>query len=166
MHAIVDSNLVSLRAHERTRGANMTLGGYHMSEVIPTEEFVIRRGLLDQADGDHLYLISQFLPFTLGRTGLARDVLRDPAPGGIDLAKAAGITVAGIDLRTSPGYEPVIVTASVARGPLLVIDGHHRLTAHILAGRPLDGVVVYVCEHHRLMDWQRYGYVPPTMRLT
>ncbi len=62
-----------------------------------------------------------------------------------------------VDLRRQMDLEPILVTNDAYSGPLIAIDGNHRLTAHYLRHQSVDAVNVFVAVHQNILMW---GFVP------
>ena len=66
-----------------------------------------------------------------------------------------------LDLASAGGMEIVLVADSIQAGILYVIDGNHRLIAHWLQGRELEGIPVLLAVHERIGSW---AYIPDYLR--
>ncbi|MDB4439372.1 DUF1364 domain-containing protein [Planctomicrobium sp.] len=61
-----------------------------------------------------------------------------------------------VDLRTSEGLEPVIITDDLSSEILMVIDGTHRLSAQYLSGKGIQGVKAYVCVDRNISNSKHF----------
>lgn len=145
MKDIVQVDLATIRAHEaKQKRLNVSLGSYHMP---PAEEFINWRVVLEKGDLDRLYLLSDFLKHTGGSCKL-KDIKSENNK--IIQEKMNEST----DLRVSPDLAPIIVCTGLESRPLSVIDGNHRISAHYLLHKGIDGAHAYVCVHDQIFKWR------------
>jgi hypothetical protein len=141
--------------HEQRTKASVQFGSYNMSRHAPRDE--IKYFHLELSDGDlnRLFLLweSTFIPHTLNNSCRLTDVT--PTAASMAMARCPPGGKISVDLTSSTGQEPILITTDLNCGPLITIDGNHRLTAHYLRHRRVDGVKVFLGVH---LDW---NFIPP-----
>lgn len=120
--------------------------------------------ILDSADLDRVILWWENQDYTRNKTCRVIDLL----PCAKTLARVQSFIVGNdakrllpLDLRSADGMELCVIADSLDGDFLYVIDGNHRLIAHWLQGRHLDGVATYVAVHDGLKNW---AYIPDYWR--
>lgn len=63
-----------------------------------------------------------------------------------------------IDLSTSDSWAPVFVSPNLDTGSLVAIDGNHRLMAHFLTHKSIQGLQAYLFVHPNITNWK---WFPP-----
>jgi hypothetical protein len=152
-------SLATVQQHELDTNSNVRLGGYHMDRFCPTAEFCCHRVQLQHSDGDRLFLlgISAFISQTQRDSCRLRDLL----PTAASIPNVASFVRDGVDLRSQPCLELVLVGAQLQLGHLVAIDGNHRMMAHYLNHASVEGVPAFVCVHKNITQW---SYIPTLAR--
>ena len=154
---IRSSSIHEVQAHERATKANACLGGYGMVTHCPLADIVCMHITLTQSDLSRLFVLQDFAKCT-----------RDQSCQLIDVVPASAILAAmehqpknavnELDLTVAKGMELVLCGTSVDDGPLIAIDGNHRLLAHYIRSGSIEGVPAYIGIHPKMYDWPM---VPP-----
>ena len=156
MNHTIPITLEDVRALEERTNSNVRLGRYDMGEFSPTKEFDCYKTVLDQSDLDRLFLLSDFHMMT--RTASCK--LADVQSGQIPETSMSRIS-RDIDLTTLAGCEIEIVSPSMDDGPLVIVDGNHRVVGHFLNRGTIQDVPAFVCIHRNILVWP---HVPSTAR--
>lgn len=130
----------------------------------PADGYRAFRAVLEHSDLERIFLWFEFRKHTRDGTAKLTDALPESAGEKRIRRFIDGDSTRGwwpIDLRTASGFEPVLLTNDMMRGPLCGIDGNHRLVAQFLSGKGLNQVPVYVCFHTNMLEW---AYIPATAR--
>jgi len=153
--------LAEIQSHEERTGANVRLGGYKMNTHCPTSEIQCFHIELNDLDLERLFLLWEptFIPHTHNRTCRLCDVT--PTAEAMAMERRSVGEKNLVDLTAGTGNEPVLVTSDLTHGPLIAIDGNHRLTAHFVRHRRVGGVRVYVGVHAKVLGWH---FIPPHAR--
>lgn len=151
--------VIVVQEHERRVGANVKLGGYHMSDIFPPVEFKAFIATLDVDDLDRLFLLGNFSGVTQDRTCKVKDVVLSPGTSTIE--KVEGIIAKGAHSGLATNPEIVMVTTDAQHGPWVITDANHRTIAWHRTRGNIDGVLAFVCEHPLINKW---AYVPRAAR--
>ena len=157
------ATLAEIQNHEQRTDANVRVGGYNMDRHCPVGEIQYFHLELTSADLSRLFLLWE--PTFISHTQNLSCRLVDITATAESMAMARRPTgeVNSVDLIHTSGLEPVLVTNSLNNGPLVTIDGNHRLTAHYARTRSIEGVRVFVGVHANVLGWE---FVPPLARCT
>lgn len=149
---IRSSSIHEVQAHERATKANACLGGYGMVTHCPLADIVCMHITLTQSDLSRLFVLQDFAKCT-----------RDQSCQLIDVVPASAILAAmehqpknavnELDLTVAKGMELVLCGTAVDDGPLIAIDGNHRLLAHYIRSGSIEGVPAYIGIHPKMYDW-------------
>jgi hypothetical protein len=158
-----NATLEEIRNHEERTNANVRIGGYEMEEHCPTGEIQYFHVELTSSDLARVFLLGEqtFAPHTKGRSFKLVDITSTAES--MAMARRPAGEVNRVDLHVDSGLEPVLVSNNLECGPLVTIDGNHRLTAHYARSGTIDGVKVFVAVHSNMLAWD---FVPPLARLT
>jgi hypothetical protein len=145
--------------HEESTSANVRLGGYKMYEHCPTNEVQCYRVVLEDKDIDRIFLLNEvtFVKLTTGQTFKLSDLTHDAKT----LNRVNSFLKDGVDLRSHPGLELILVCEDLDTGSLTTIDGNHRLMAHYLTFGSVQEVPAYVYIHTNMNKWY---FIPPLAR--
>jgi hypothetical protein len=121
----------------------------------PVSGFLCYLASLEASDEDRVFFWWQHQVHTVGQTGKWTDVLPNAAENSDRIRDfLEGNLAKGyvpVDLRTADGFEPMFITHDFDLGPLLAIDGNHRLEAQRISGEGLAGAMCYVCCHPAIL---------------
>jgi len=158
MNIIEQIEYDKLKQFEDQIGGNVKVGGYEMDNICPINEGHCYQIKLQENDIDQLFL--------LGETtfkGLTHDK-NYRLSGIIDSVKKLDRVKYWIDkkldLRSSPEWSPVFVSPNTD-GPIITIDGNHRLMAHYYQHKNIEGLQGYLFVHPNIQKW---GFAPNDAR--
>lgn len=154
MKIIRPVDIKEIREHEVKTKANVIIGGYNMDIYCPISEFVSFWVMLEEADWDRLFLISQFAQYTHGNTGKVIHAR--------ELSEKTESTVALYSSMQSVCPALLIVSANIETASLIIIDGNHRAIAQYRKQKGSNIPAAYVCIHPNINKW---GYVPKGARV-
>ena len=157
MQNLEEVSVSVVQAFEQAINSNARIDSYGLEKLCPVREYKAFKVKLEAHDIGRLYLLGEFVKHTAGHTGLVADIL--PAMG--YNPRVLQFTATTFDLRAAAGKELVIVTPDERTGPLVVIDGNHRVIAQQLNYHTVEGILAYVCSHARVIEW---GFVPEYAR--
>ena len=124
-----------------------------MDKICPIVEGTSYQTNLEESDKDRVFLLNEptFKHFTENENFRLSEII----PNVKKVDRVNYWLNEKLDLRNSPEWSPVLVSPSVSCGPY--IDGNHRLSAHWLQHKTIDGIHCYIFEHSRIMEW---GFIP------
>lgn len=155
------ATLDEVRHLEHRTNANVRIGSYNMDCFCPIYEMQFVHMELTWADLSRMFLLWEptFIQHTKFQSCKLDEITSSAESMAMQRRSPGDVNM--IDLTMSAGLEPVLVTDSLEHGPLVAIDGNHRLTAHYARRATIDGVKVYVGIHDNMLEWQ---FVPPLAR--
>lgn len=155
--------LSALQNHEQRTNANVRVGGYGMDQICPIGEIKCFHIVLTSADLPRVFLLweATFIPHTEKQSCRLVDITATAEQ--MAMARRPTGEINSVDLINTSELEPVLVTNNLDVGPLVIIDGNHRLTAHYARFRSIDGVRVFVGVHAKVLGWK---FVPPLAKST
>jgi hypothetical protein len=154
-----NSSLEEIQAHEMATGANVRLGGYGMDGHWPLAEVICMHVTLSGCDLERLFVLPDFKGCTWNHSCQLVDI-NDSALA-VAMERQAAKATNDLDLTVRSQLELVLVGIDVSHGPLVTVDGNHRLLAHYTRHRSIDGVPAYVGIHPNMHNWP---FVPPLAR--
>lgn len=152
------ATLAEIQTHEQRVNANVRIGGYNMDKLCPTTEFQYFHMELESSDLARVFLLWErtFVSQTQGNSCKLVDITTTAESMAMQRRPTGEVN--GVDLINCSGLEPVFVTDDLEYGPLVTIDGNHRLTAHYSRFRRIDNVKVFVGVHPSVLGWE---FIPP-----
>ena len=151
-----NSSLKEIQSHEFAIRANARLGGYGMYEHCPITEIVCMHATLSEFDVKRLFVLPEFRKHT--RDHSCRLVDMNESALAIAMERQPAGTQNELDLTTRSRLELVLVGTDMKEGPLIAVDGNHRLIAHYIRHGSIEGVPVYIGIHPNMYNW---SFVPP-----
>jgi hypothetical protein len=163
MRQVVESSITEVELHLEKTNSNIFFdyNDYGLKDF-PKNEFKCFKVILEKSDIDRLYLIGNFANITKDSLKVSdlvskEEVLCDThenrgervkkiMEGGAQYNK-------GLDLLTDKDFELVLVGQNLIDGPLVLMDGSHRIIAHYLNRGDVDRVHAYVCIHSNVKKW-------------
>lgn len=150
-----NASLDEIQAHEIAMEANACLGGYGMDEHCPLAEIVCMHVALSECDLKRLFVLPDFRKHT--RNHSCRLVDADDSALAVAMEGQPSGTHNELDLTTRNQLELVLVGTDLNERPLIAVDGNHRLLAHYIRHRSIEGVPAYIGIHPNMYNW---SYVP------
>lgn len=152
------TNSEEIRSHEELTKANVRFGSYDMDQLSPPGDFQFFHCQLCDVDLERLFLLWEqtFIPHTRNNSCKLADML--PTVASMTLARRPSSVQKPPNLAKDVGMEPVLVTTDILHGPLITIDGNHRLADHYAHHHHIEGIKVFVGVHWRILDWM---FIPP-----
>jgi hypothetical protein len=140
-----------LKQFEDSIGGNVKVGGYEMDKPCPVATGNCYQIELETADIDKIFLLNEktFTNLTSNRNYKLSEIVDSVN----ELERVNRWVDWKLNLRDSPDWSPVFVSQSIENGSLITIDGNHRLVAHFLQHRNVDGVHAYLFVHHNINEW-------------
>lgn len=154
-----NSSLDEIQAHEIATGANARLGGYGMDEHCPLAEIVCMHVTLSEYDLERMFVLPDFRKYTRNHSCRLVDV--NDATLLVAMERQPAGAQNELDLTTRNRMELVLVGTDLNQRPLIAVDGNHRLLAHYIRHRSIDGVPAYVGIHPNMYNWP---FVPSLAR--
>lgn len=144
-----------LRQFEEQIGGNVKVGGYKMDEICPIEQGKCYQIRLHENETNRLFLLGEatFTSLTRDKNYRLSDIIDDVKY----LDRVKYWIDYNLDLRLSQEWSPIFVCPNVINGPIVTIDGNHRLMAHFHMHKTIDGLNGYLFVHPNILQW---GYIP------
>lgn len=129
-----------------------------MDKLFPADEVQCFHVELTDDDVQRIFLLYEqtFVGHTTGSSCRIIDILSTAETMAMERLPVG--TKNQLDLSRTTNLEPVFVTTDVDHHPFVAIDGNHRLTAHYVRHRGVNGVKAFVIMHKQMFDWE---FIPP-----
>jgi hypothetical protein len=139
-----------LKQFEVQVGGNVKVGGYNMNNVCPIEEGQCYQIKLQDNDISRLFLLGEatFTKLTPAKNYRLSEIIDDVK----NLPRVKYWIDKKLDLRLSPEWSPIFVSKDV-KGPIITIDGNHRLMAHFHQHQAIEGLHGYLFVHPSIPKW-------------
>ena len=140
-----------LKQFEDQIGGNVKVGGYEMDKICPIEEGHCYQIKLNERDTNHLFLLREptFKNLTRDKNYLLSEIIDDVKK----LDRVKYWLDNKLDLRLSPNWSPIFVCPDTDCGPIVTIDGNHRLMAHFHQYKTIEGLFGYLFVHPNIQKW-------------
>lgn len=155
MNIISQIDYQRLKQFEKQIGGNVKVGGYGMDNLCPIEEGHCYQIKLQENDTNRLFLLGEttFKSLTYDKNYRLSDIIDDVK----NLVRVKHWIDYKLDLRISVEWSPIFVCPDTNSGPIVTIDGNHRLIAHFHQHNTIEGLLGYLFVHPNIQQW---GYIP------
>ena len=131
---------------EKKIKTNISITHCTIQDYSPLNESQCYKIVLTEADISRIFLCQA--PNIIDHTKNRSSRLQDTMESAKEVIKErAPDTNSILDLRASDHLSPIFITPNLDMANLVAIDGNHRLMAHFLAYRNIDGVHAYAYVH-------------------
>ena len=139
-----------LKAFEKEINGDVQTDNHKLDECCPPNQSTCYGIVFEEADQDKIFLIhvTGFINLTSSDSFKLIDV--NSSAGEVPRVKYW--VDRGIDLSANANWAPVFVSAKL-ESPLIAIDGNHRLMAHFLTHRSIEGIRAYLYVHSNISQW-------------
>lgn len=161
MRSIKSITLQEVQDLEERVKANVRLHGYGLPDICPIDEIECFSVELSRADVDRVFLIweKDCVPHTKNWSCRITELLDTAAAMSMERMPHGAENT--LDLSHHESLPPVLVTSDVYNGPLVTVDGNHRIVAHYTRVGCLDGARVIAASHPNMLQWL---FIPPTAK--
>jgi len=151
MNIIGQIDYQCLKQFEKEIGGNVKVGGYGMDKLCQIEDGFCYQIKLQKDDINRVFLLGEttFTSLTPDKNYRLSDIIDDVK----NLNRVKYWIDYKLDLRISKEWSPIFVCPDINSGPIVTIDGNHRLMAHFHEHNSIEGLFGYIFVHPNIQQW-------------